>query len=218
MKDFSQIIVALDGISKKDALIMAKKLKGLVWGFKVNDLLFDSVSVIKELKKYGRVFADTKLHDIPNTVANSVKRLSRTGVDMITVHALGGFKMMKAAKKFAGKSKIIAVTVLTSHGGNAKQDVVSLTKSAQKAGVDGIVCSAHEAPYVSKKLIRIVPGIRPIGYLLKDDQKRIATPQEAIQSGADFLVIGRPITQSKNPVFATKQILTEIKHARITRS
>src|SRR3989344_4596015 len=144
MADFPKIIVALDGISKKEALTIAKKLKGLVWGFKLNDLLFDSTPIIKKFKKYGKVVADAKLHDIPNTVANSVVRLSAAGADMITLHSIGGFKMMKVAKKFAGKSKIIAVTVLTSHGGNAKQDVVSLAKDAQRAGIDGIVCSAYE--------------------------------------------------------------------------
>lgn len=207
------IVVALDGISQQDALKIAKSLKGLVWGFKINDLLFDSISIIKILKKYGRVFADAKLYDIPNTVANSVKRLSMAGADIITVHASGGTEMMRVAKKSAGKSKIIAVTILTSYGGNAKRDVVSLAKNAQRAGVDGIVCSAHEASHVPKNLLKIVPGIRPIGYFSKDDQKRRATPQEAIRAGADLLVVGRPITCSKNPVFATQQMLKEIENA-----
>ena len=207
------IIVALDGISRQEALKIAKSLKGLVWGFKVNDLLFDSTSIIKRLKKYGRVFADAKLYDIPNTVANSVARLSESGADIITVHAAGGVKMMQTAKQVAGKSKIIAVTVLTSCEGNFKRNVLSLAKDALRAGVDGVVCSTREVSYVSKKLLKIVPGIRPAGHISKDDQKRTATPQEAMQSGADFVVIGRPITQSKNPVLTTQQILNEIENA-----
>ena len=164
---------------------------------------------LKKLKKYGRVFADAKLYDIPNTIANSVKRLSEAGADMITVHAIGGFQMMNVAKKSAGKSKIIAVTVLTSQKGNAKRDVVLLAKDACRAGVDGVVCSAREVSYMSKKLLKIVPGIRPVWYISKDDQKRTATPQEAIRTGADFLIVGRLITRSKDPVFAMQQILNE---------
>ncbi len=216
MLELSEIVVALDGISVKEGLSIAKKLSGLVWGFKINDLLFDSTSLIKKLKNYGKVFADAKLYDIPNTVSNSVARLSATGADMITVHASGGIEMMRAAKEAAGKSKIIAVTVLTSRGGNAKQEVISLAKDARRAKVDGIVCSAREVPYLPKKLLKIVPGIRPVWYLSKDDQKRTATPQKAIQTGADLLIIGRPITQSKDPVHAVQQILNEIQNARIT--
>lgn len=218
MPELPKIVVALDGMLVKEGLSIAKKLSGLVWGFKINDLLFDSISIIKKLKKYGEVFADAKLYDIPNTVSNSVLRLSAAGADMITVHASGGIEMMRAAKKSAGKSKIIAVTVLTSHDGNVKRSVVSLVKDARLAGIDGVVCSAREVPFLPKKLLKIVPGIRPVGYMSKDDQKRTATPQEATQAGADLLVIGRPITQSKDPVHAVQQILNEIQNARITRS
>ena len=102
MENKHKIIVALDGISEKEALRMAKILKGRVWGFKVNDLLFEDGRIIAKLKKFGNVFADAKLHDIPNTVGNSVARLSRAGADMITVHGSGGIEMMKAAKQSAG--------------------------------------------------------------------------------------------------------------------
>lgn len=101
------LIIALDGITSKEALEIARKLKGRVWGFKIGDLLYQDNSLIQKLKKFGHVFVDVKLYDIPNTVANSVKRLSRAGADMITVHASGGIPMMKAAKQNAGKSKII---------------------------------------------------------------------------------------------------------------
>lgn len=197
------IIIALDGISQDKALKIAQKLKGKVWGFKVNDLLFDDVTIIKKLKKFGNVFADAKLYDIPNTVKNSVKNLSKYGADIITVHASGGRDMMKAANLVRGKSKIIGVTVLTSEAGNVKDAVLKLVKDIEFAGLAGLVCSAHELKFLSnKKLLKIVPGIRPTWYKRHDDQKRTATPKIALDAGADFLVIGRPITKSKNPVLA----------------
>jgi orotidine-5'-phosphate decarboxylase len=199
---YKKVIVSLDGITPAEALKIAKILKGLVWGFKINDLLYHDASLIKKLKKFGGVFADAKLHDIPNTVGNSVKRLSETGADIITVHASGGSEMMRAAKENAGKSKIIGVTVLTSQKPDDVR-VVQLVKDAVKSNLDGIVCSGHEIEKVRKikgmnsKLI-IVPGIRPKSYKTHDDQVRTVTPKQAFELGADYLVIGRPLTQSKN--------------------
>lgn len=205
----NKIIVALDGISEKKAIEIAKRLKGLVWGFKVNDLLFESPGIIKRLKRFGKVFADAKLHDIPSTVANSVSRLSRAGADLITVHASGGIEMMKAAKKNAGRSKIIAVTVLTSL--KDTNNFARLIKDIKAAGVDGIVCSAHELKLLKKeKSLKIVPGIRPSWHKIKDDQSRVATPLEAVNLGADLLVIGRPITKSNAPRKALERIKLEI--------
>jgi orotidine-5'-phosphate decarboxylase len=212
-----EIIAALDNISRKEALKIAKSLKGVVWGFKINDLLFQDPKIIKQLKKFGYVFADAKLHDIPNTVANSVSRLDLLGADMITVHASGGIKMMQAAKNVSRKSKIIAVTVLTSdpNVSSVGKQVFGLTNDALKAGMDGVVCSALELKYLSrKKILKIVPGIRPKWYQKQDDQKRTATPSEALESGADFIVVGRPITKSKNPVQAVAKILKEIKQSK----
>lgn len=208
--DFShkKIIVALDGISEKEAIKIAKELKGLVWGFKVNDLLFASPGIIKKLKKLGNVFADAKLHDIPNTVANSVSELSKAGADIITVHASGGIEMMKAALRHRGKSKIIAVAVLTSI--KKADNFLKLFGYAKKANVDGVVCSAPELKYVKKPFIKIVPGIRPDWYNTKDDQSRTATPMEAINLGADLIVIGRPILNSGNPRKAVLRILDEL--------
>jgi orotidine-5'-phosphate decarboxylase len=206
------IIVALDGMSKIKALKIAKSLKDLVWGFKVNDLLFEDHKIIRSLKKFGNVFADAKLYDIPNTVANSVSRLSLLGADMITVHASGGIEMMKAAKKIAGKSKIIAVTVLTSQADNVKNSVFKLARDAQVSGLDGIVCSARELKYLYNiKLIKIIPGIRPIWYKSQDDQRRTTTPEGALKAGADLLVIGRPVTKSKNPVQVIGKIWADMK-------
>jgi len=206
-----KIIIALDGITEKKALSIARKLKGKVWGFKVNDLLFENPKIISKLKKIGKVFADAKLHDIPNTVENSVKKLSVAGADLITVHASGGIEMMKAAKKSAGRSKILAVTVLTSEKANSEK-VVELTREAFRAGVDGVICSGRDLSSIQKILksrffLKIVPGIRPNWYKNKDDQKQIMTPKEALKLGADYLVIGRPILNAKNPIRALADML-----------
>lgn len=207
-----KIIIALNGIPPRRALATARKLKGSVWGFKVGDLLYEDRSIIFKLKKFGSVFADVKLHDIPNTVGNGVRRLSRAGVDIITVHASGGIEMMRAAKQNAGKSKIIAVTVLTSQKEkNINKKVLKLAQDARKAGLWGIVCSGHELKTLNraagiKNMAKIVPGVRPAWYKKKDDQKRKVTPREAINLGADFLVIGRPITGSRDPLLALKKL------------
>ena len=208
----SERIIALDGISRTKALQIAKKLQGYVWGFKVNDLLFDNPTIIKKLKKFGSVFADAKLHDIPNTVGNSVHRLSRIGADIITVHSYGGQEMMRAAKRVAGKTKIIAVTVLTSQKLSTRKKVLDLARGAVAAGVDGIVCSGHELSAVKKikgigEMLIIVPGVRPSWYTKKDDQKRTMTPKKAISIGADYIVIGRPIAETKDPLIAVRSLL-----------
>lgn len=189
---------------------MAKILKGRVWGFKVNDLLFEDGRIIAKLKKFGNVFADAKLHDIPNTVGNSVARLSRAGADMITVHGSGGIEMMKAAKQSAGESKILAVTILTSAGTDQRK-ATKIARDAILAGLDGVVCSGSDLLSIervsgSKALIKVVPGIRPNWYKKKDDQKRTVTPKEALKLGADHLVIGRPILNAKDPIRALSDI------------
>lgn len=191
----NKIIIALDGVTEKKALRIAYKLKGLVWGFKVGDLLFANPKIIGKLKKFGKVFADAKLYDIPNTVAHSTARLTGAGADMITVHASGGAEMIKAAKLKAGSSKILAVTILTSAEAGSK-NIERLTRNALKGGADGVVCSGHDISRIdhvrgSGKLLKVVPGIRPRWYGVKDDQKRITTPEMAIKLGADYLVIGR---------------------------
>lgn len=207
-----RVIIALDGMSAAWALRIARELQGLVWGFKVTDLLFEDIAIIRKLKKFGHVFADAKLYDIPNTVKNSVAKLSAAGADFITVHASGGVEMMRAAKANVGKSKIIAITVLTSKGGNVKKEVLRLVNNAKAAGVDGVVCSAVELALISRVrgLIKVVPGIRPLWYKNWDDQKRTATPAEAIRQGADFIVIGRPVTKAKNSRTALECIIAEI--------
>jgi orotidine-5'-phosphate decarboxylase len=205
------IVVALDGIPKKKALRLARSMKGLVWGFKVNDLLFEDPKIIRRLRLYGKVFADAKLHDIPNTVQNSIARLALLKATIISVHASAGLEMMKAAKQVAGQAKVVGITVLTSTPGNVKKQVLSLAADAQTAGLDGIVCSAEELPLLKNfKGLKIVPGIRPKWYSSSDDQRRTASPSWAIQAGANLLVIGRPITKAKDPVATIKKILQEL--------
>jgi len=221
------IIIALDGKTSNNALKIAAALKNKVWGFKITDLLFEDPMIITELKKFGKVFADAKLHDIPTTVRRSVTKLSAIGADLITVHACGGREMMKAAKDAAGNSKIIAVTILTSldevatqsiFSKSIKESVVRLAYEIQGTNVDGIICSAHELKNLIEdselkhlELLKVVPGVRPSWYSESDDQKRTVTPAEAIRLGADLLVIGRPIMNSDNPIEAVDKILIEIK-------
>lgn len=208
-----KIIVALDGIKISEAIRIARILEGKVWGFKVNDLLHKDSDIIKKLKRYGRVFADAKLYDIPNTVSNTVKVLSKNGADIITVHAQGGIEMMQSAKKSAGKSKIIAVTVLTSKKTKSNREVLGLVQDAISAGIDGIVCSGNELESIkslpgSLKMIKVVPGVRPAGYDSKDDQVRTVTPNQALINGANLIVIGRPITKSKNILNTFNKIIS----------
>jgi len=166
------------------------------------------------ISKGKRVFLDLKFHDIPNTVAESVRVASEDGVFMLTIHASGGRRMMEAAVS-ARKNrlpKILAVTVLTSLDEGdltelgvarpLKEQVLHLSKLALSCGVDGIVCSAWESKFLRTEVpgdyIVVTPGVRPKS--TSDDQKRVVTPQEAVSCGANFVVVGRPIYQSSNPV------------------
>ena len=212
MIDSKKIIISLDGMSKDRALKISRSLSSSVWGFKVNDLIYEDLGVIGELKKLGNIFVDVKLYDIPNTVANSVKRLSNRGADIITVHALGGIEMMRKAKENAGTAKIIAVTVLTSSNPKNVVDIVKgLTQDSLVACVDGVVCSGNELDVVNSikgmtQKLKIVPGVRPSWYQDIDDQVRKITPQEALELGADYLVVGRPITLADNPKEALRAL------------
>lgn len=205
-----KIIIALDGISARKALDIATKLKGRVWGFKINDLLFEP-GLISKLKKIGKIFADAKLYDIPSTVARSVVQLEKVGADMITIHASGGAEMIKAAKLASQKSKLLGVTVLTSKKTINQKEFLKLVGDLKKSKLDGVVCSAYELEYFKNfKFLKVVPGIRPKWYKKRDDQSRTVTPDEAIKLGADFLVIGRPIVKSKNPVKTVTKIIKEL--------
>ncbi len=210
----SKIIIPLDGMTQSEALLMAEQLSGAVWGFKVNDLLLAcGVSIIEKLKRYGRVFADAKLHDIPNTVGNSIRQLEDGGADIITVHASGGIEMLRKAAAEAKRASVIAVTVLTSLTPSDTQEifvrtpgqaVLDLARLVRRAGLGGIVCSPAELDLLAadaelKQLIKVTPGVRPMWYQKGDDQRRTKTPREALDAGATYLVIGRPITGHDDP-------------------
>ncbi len=167
------------------------------------------------------IFLDLKYHDIPNTVAGAVRAASTLGVSYLNVHASGGLEMMKAAKEScAPGTKLIAVTLLTSideaeatrigYQDGLKDRVVQLAKLTQEAGLDGVVCSAHEIADIraacGPDFALMVPGIRPAGSET-GDQKRVMTPKDALTAGATHLVIGRPITKADNPAQAVQDIL-----------
>lgn len=170
------------------------------------------------------VFLDLKFHDIPNTVAGVIESTASLDVSYLNVHASGGRAMMEAAKRACtSHSKLLAVTILTSlddsalseigyrHG--ATDQVLQLARLTQQSGLDGVVCSAHEIKQLRNALgqdfILMVPGIRPKGSKA-DDQRRIMTPREAVEAGATHLVIGRPITQAKDPQAAGRDILASL--------
>ncbi len=187
-------------------------------------------SVVRDLVGSGKsVFLDLKYHDIPNTVASAVREAAQLGVCMLTVHAAGGAKMLSAAVESASSNPnlmILAVTVLTSLGdndleqigmrGKAEENVLRMAELAASSGCQGIVASAREAPILRSRLgssVAIVtPGVRPAGAAI-GDQARIATPADAIRAGADYIVVGRPITHAADPAQAAGQILGEITQA-----
>lgn len=223
----SPVIVALDELDYQQTMALAKELSGLVWGFKINDLLLErGVSLITELKAFGNVFADPKLHDIPNTVKNGVQRLVRAGADLITIHASGGTKMINEAVAAGGKAQVLAVLSMTSlvdsdtqsiYGAPIKETWERLAQLALSAGAHGLICSGPELPLLKKISTRemtvVTPGIRPAWYGTADDQQRVNTPLEALQNGATFLVIGRPITKDTDPRAAAERIAAEIQLA-----
>lgn len=181
--------------------------------------------VVTYVKKLGHsVFLDLKLHDIPNTVESAMRILARLGVDMTNVHAAGGVEMMKAARRGLGQGpKLIAVTQLTSTSEEQMKDYQNIQTSLEEsvlhyatrtyeAGLDGVVCSAHEVKGIKERVntdfVCLTPGIRPSGSAV-GDQKRVMTPKDARAIGSDYIVVGRPITQAENPVEAYKMIKAE---------
>ena len=220
------VFVAIDTPDLDKALALAGAVAPHAGGLKIG-LEFltacgpDGVRAVAELGL--PVFADTKFHDIPNTVAGAAREIAKLGVTMFNVHALGGEAMLRAAKDAAAsvdpKAMVIAVTVLTSledldldavgQRGPAADQVVRLAALAQRCGLDGAVCSAREVVRLRKELgdgfLLVVPGIRPEGAEL-GDQRRVMTPSQARQAGADILVIGRPITAAADPAASAQAI------------
>ena len=222
-----RLIVALDAPTASQALAMARRLRGLVPTVKVGSVLFTAAgpSVVARLRALRfRVMLDLKFFDIPNTVEQSIRSAVRHRVFMLTVHASGTGEMLRAAVLGARaearhlgvpRQLVLGVTVLTSMaGGNRSRmtaEVLRLARAAKLAGCDGVVASAHEAALLRRRLGRrlkiVCPGIRPRGGP-RGDQRRVATPGDAVRAGADFLVVGRPVTTSRNPHRAV-QILCE---------
>lgn len=223
-----RIIVALDFPDQTAALDFAVKLDNKLCRVKVGKELFTIAGpqLVEKLMRLGfDVFLDLKFHDIPNTVAAACRAAANLGVWMVNVHALGGSKMLLAAQQaLAGKkTKLIAVTLLTSAGrddlrevnisGTPEVIVQQLALLAQRCDLDGVVCSALEAAtlrkVVGKDFWLVIPGIRSADDS-RDDQVRIATPTIAIRDGADYLVVGRPITRASDPVKALQRFNNEV--------
>jgi orotidine-5'-phosphate decarboxylase len=230
------IIFALDVGTWKEAERFVEELRDLVWGFKIGKELFTwmgprAVEMVQE--KGGKVFLDLKYHDIPSTVAKAAVMATRLGVAMFNLHALGGIGMMRAAVEAAHEEAekenllspvILGVTVLTSLQErdlrtvgidlSVEAEVVKLAVLAQQAGLDGVVASPLEITPLRKAcgedLVIVTPGVRP-DKGQRHDQARVMTPAEAIQTGADYVVIGRPIKEAPDPLKAAQEILQEIR-------
>lgn len=227
----SKIIVALDYEKEEHALALVDQIDPQLCRLKVGKEMFTTLGTqfVKQLHQRNfDVFLDLKFHDIPNTVARAVRSAADLGVWMVDLHASGGFHMMEEAKKILepyGKDApiLISVTVLTSMedldllqiGINASpmEQVIRLARLSQRAGLDGVVCSPQEVEILraecGKDFKLVTPGIRPIGSDF-GDQRRVMTPNAAIQSGSDYLVIGRPITQADNPAEVLRAINASI--------
>ena len=217
------IIVAVDETQLGNFHSIVDSLESDLCMIKVGSVSFNALghqAISYASNKGFKIFLDLKLHDIPNTVKKSIKGLVSLPIDMMTIHTSGGLEMMKAAKKAVDGTdiKIFGVTALTSLSDEdtslifkrtAAEQVNTMLDLAEQAGIDGVVCSPHELSLVTKResLLSITPGIR-----LKDsndDQNRVMTPKDALKQGANFLVIGRPITEAKN----IKEALLEIHNS-----
>ena len=231
----AKLIVALDVPQYADAVKLIAALEPLDVLFKVgNEALYGYGERLRdELERRGAsYFADAKLHDIPRTVAASVRALVRPGARIINVHALGGNDMMTAAVEAAAEAasqlgieapQIFAVTLLTSHApeelnelglqGGPGENVMRLSALARDARCAGVVCSTHEVRdlkrYFGADFLTLCPGIRPAG-ASHGDQKRVATPAAAIEAGADYIVVGRPIVEAPDPLTAARAILAQM--------
>jgi orotidine-5'-phosphate decarboxylase len=236
--DTNRIIVALDYPDQESALQMARQLDPKLCRVKVGKELFTRCgpAVVEALHRLGfEVFLDLKFHDIPNTTARAVRAAAEMGVWMVNVHASGGRRMMAAAREQLEQVKdnrtlLIAVTVLTSMERtdlaeigldlDPMEQVVRLAKLTQSSGLDGVVCSAQEVAAIRAAIKQpfalVTPGIRPAD-AEQGDQRRIMTPGEAIRTGSDYLVIGRPITQASSPKDVAERIQQEVTAALSTR-
>lgn len=233
-----RLIVALDVDTLAQATDLVRLLGKEVGMFKIGKQLFthagpQAVRLIQELG--GEIFLDLKFHDIPNTVAKAAIEATRLGVKMFNVHASGSLEMMRTTEKEVRrvcrqekrrKPIMLAVTVLTSLNQDDLQrvgverkvadQVVRLALLTKEAGMDGVVASPHEVADIraacGRRFVIVTPGIRP-SETDRDDQQRVMTPAEAVRAGVDYIVVGRPIIEAKNPVVAAREIITEMEHA-----
>lgn len=226
----TELILALDCEDRKSALELIKPLQGHLKWVKIGLQMFtaNGLPFVHEIKSMGyNVFLDLKLHDIPNTVAKAILSLSSASIDLLTIHASGGSEMCAYAVKARDESnpnlKLLAVTVLTSMNQQqmealnvnkqVQDHVLDLAKISVDANVDGIVSSTHELKLLRETLgndpLIVTPGIRPKGADL-NEQKRVMTPSDAKELGADYIVVGRPIYKSEDPLGSVKSILEDI--------
>jgi orotidine-5'-phosphate decarboxylase len=229
MHSRERLIVALDVPGVDAARALVARLRGHVGLFKVGSQLFTAAGpeLVREIVGSGeRVFLDLKFHDIPNTVAGAVSSASRLGVTLVDVHGLGGRAMLEAAVGSlpALGTRLLAITILTSHdeetlgqigvNGTVQESVRRLAELARDCGVDGVVASPHEVALIREAcgpdFLIVTPGIRPAGSA-KGDQARLATPRAALEAGADYLVVGRPITEAEDPAAAADAIVREME-------
>jgi len=232
-----RLIVALDVPTLSEAEALADRLAGVVRWFKVGSQLFTAAgpAAVAAAARRGRVFLDTKLHDIPSVVGAAVGAAARQGIALCTVHASGGTEMMRAAREAADAAartapgaqlRVLGVTLLTSMdhrtlaetgiGGDPAQVVDRLARLAKTAGLDGAVTSVREVRAVraacGPTFLLVCPGIRPSGSV-EDDQRRVLSPRAAVAAGADLLVVGRPIVHASDPRGAAEAVLREIEGA-----
>jgi orotidine-5'-phosphate decarboxylase len=223
-----RIIVALDVPTKQEALELIEKLRDQISFFKIGLQLYaaEGPEIVRAVSSTGcKVFLDLKLHDIPNTVARTVESAGRLGAQMLTVHLSGGSEMVRAATAARTNNMLLlGVTVLTSStqetlreigiASGVDDQVLRLAKLGVEAGIDGVVASSHEIKPLRREFDNrikiVVPGIRPSG-AETNDQKRTMSPRDALDAGADYLVIGRPITAHRNPREAVDKILEELR-------
>ena len=235
----NKLIVALDVDTPAQALALVKELGPVVGMFKIGSQLFTLAGpqIVRDVVASGaKVFLDLKFHDIPHQVAGAARSAAQLGVSLFTVHASGGAEMMRRAaeavtevaeREGITRPAVLAVSVLTSMDASAlaqigissspEESVLRLVKLAEQSGADGVVASPQEtkkirATVANPKFLIVTPGIRPVGGG-GDDQRRVATPEAALKAGADYLVVGRPITAASDAVAAAQQIAAEMQRA-----
>lgn len=235
----NKLIIALDVDSADRARQLVAQLRDVAGMFKIGSQLFTAAGpeLIREVVNAGnQVFLDLKFHDIPNTVASAAVEATRLGVSIFNIHALGGSEMMErtahavaetAEREHLSKPAVIAVTLLTSANestlseigitGGPGEFVSKLAQQARNAGLDGVVASPREASIIRSvtgtDFLIVTPGVRPAG-AAAGDQKRITTPRQAIECGADYIVVGRPILDAADPFVAAENIVKEISTSR----